>query len=226
MPLHVGRRALVGFALAAAIALAPVRSASAAPDEDGYRSYADTLQATIDALTVPAEPPPPPPAPAPAAPSRFAVADGLELVSPSPDLLLAGFHESSGAGRALAPHAESAHAVMPSRGRGGEPTSAVDLALPVGAPVSAPVSGTVVAAAEYDLYGSTRDVLVEIVPDARPDLKVRLLHLEAATVAPGDRVEAGVTTVATASRVLPFPSQIDRFTGAPGPHVHLEVTSA
>lgn len=221
MPISSARfalRAVSVAALAGAVAFGPADPATASPE--GFVSYAETLQSTIDELTVPAEPP------APARPPRFATVDGVELVSPSPHLLFAGFHESNGSGRSLQPHAESQHAVMPSRGRGADPTSAVDLALPEGVAVASPVTGTVVTAAEYDLYGTVRDVLVEIVPDGRPDLKVRLLHLDAASVTAGDRVEAGVTEVAPASRLLPFPSQVDRFAGGPVRHVHLEVSAA
>ena len=66
------------------------------------------------------------------------------------------------------------------------------------------------------------DVLVEIVPEGRPDLAVRMMHIEGVRVQEGDKVEAGRTVVAAHSRLLPFPSQIDRFAGS-HPHVHLEV---
>ncbi len=60
-------------------------------------------------------------------------------------------------------------------------------------------------------------------PDGRPDLEVKLLHIQGVAVEAGDRVEAGDVIAANAT-LFPFQSQIDRLTGDPSwPHVHLEV---
>lgn len=152
--------------------------------------------------------------------------DGVELRSVSAQALAVGYHEARGNRLPITPidaNAGVEPVVMPSRNRGGAPTSAVDIAVPQGETILAPVSGTVVEVADYTLYGSTPDVLVVIAPEGRPNLHVEVLHLENAQVESGDHVAAGVTPIAGASRLLPFPSQVDRFSGAATPHVHLTV---
>lgn len=187
------------------------------------------------------EPPSPPPSPPPPV---IGDAAGVALRSVSADALAVGFHEAKGVALAIAPADgtldgrtdpaaagreaadEVAPVIMPSRGRSGAPTSAVDIALPEGAAVHAPVTGTVVEVADYSLYGRTPDVLVTIAPEGREDLLVEVFHVEDPQVEPGDQVEAGVTPLAARSRLLPFPSQVDRVTGAATPHVHIELATA
>ncbi|MEX1177794.1 MAG: M23 family metallopeptidase, partial [Nitriliruptor sp.] len=114
--------------------------------------------------------------------------------------------------------------VLTSRGRAAGPTSAVDVVLPEGEPVLAPVTGTVADVREYRLYGAHEDLRIEIVPDARPDLRLVLIHLDGARVRVGDRVTGGLTPIASTARLLPFSSHIDRETEPERfPHVHLEL---
>lgn len=158
-----------------------------------------------------------------AAPYPFATVDEVEFVTPSPRPLLVGFHEAAGHGTvALTP---TAGEVLAPRGRGTAPTSAVDVALEPNDPVLAVVTGTVLDVSTYTLYGRLSDVLVTIVPDGRPDLRVRMLHIDDVRVSPGQHVTAGRDVVAGTARGLPVSSQIDRYTGRAAPHVHIEVTS-
>lgn len=152
---------------------------------------------------------------------------------------LVGFHESSDPAAIpmtstephVAPDAgEGPVVLLPTRGRAGAPTSAVDIAVRPGQAVMAPVTGEVVEVASFALYGSTRDLLVRIRSAEDPDVVVTAMHLEGAAVEVGDTVEAGVTPIADEARQLPFDSQIDRFTaafrGEPAPHVHVELQHA
>lgn len=180
----------------------------------------------------------------------IAVLEGVELVNPAPEATVIGFHEAAGPGPlALTPayvlddhnadrpkprpvgtvpgDDELELIVLPSRGRPAEATTAIDVAVPEGERVVSPVTGTVLSVDRYMLYGQHEDHIIRIAPDGRPDLAVKLVHLVGPEIAVGERVQAGRTTVATGAKLLPFSSQIDRFTeerglGA-GPHVHLEV---
>lgn len=116
-----------------------------------------------------------------------------------------------------------AYVVMPSRGRTSPATSALDLPLPEGAPVRSIVTRTVAKVTDYELYGATPDVMRVVRPEANPSLRVRLFHGIGAQVSVGDRVVAGKTLIADASRPLTFASQVDRYTGAATPHVHVQV---
>jgi hypothetical protein len=114
--------------------------------------------------------------------------------------------------------------VMSSRGRAAGPTSAIDVVLEEGTPVRAPVTGTVVDVREFVLYGGHEDLRIEIVPDARRDLRLVIIHVDGAQVEVGDRVVGGVTPVASTARAFPFSSHIDRETEPDRyPHVHLEL---
>lgn len=164
----------------------------------------------------------------PAAPAPIGVIEGVKLLDVTTETLAIGFHE--GATRSLAmnpifevPAGTPEPVVMGSRGRGTGATTAVDIAVPADAAITAPVSGEIVEANAYGLYGSTEDFLVTIAPDAAPDLRVRMFHLEGPKVTIGDTVVAGETVIADRSRILPFSSQIDRITGSRAPHVHVQV---
>lgn len=157
-------------------------------------------------------------APRPAPP--MATVDGVELAAPARDVAAVGFHEGGSRGLPMTPVDD--HVVMPSRGRGTSPTSAVDIAVGADRTVTAPVSGTVTAANAYSLYGGIRDKLVYIAPDDG-DVTVQMNHLVDVKVEVGDRVEVG-EPIATA-RQLPVSSQVDRYHNGPaGPHVHMDVT--
>lgn len=160
-------------------------------------------------------------APAPvAAPHVFATIGDLEFVTPSPRPLLVGFHQAAGGTVAFTPVAGQ---VLASRGRGTSPTSAVDVALEPDDPVLAVVTGTVTEVAPYTLYGLHHDVLVTIAPDERPDLRVRLLHVDDVRVTPGQHVSAGRDVIAGTARQLPVRNQVDRYVGRSVPHLHVEV---
>lgn len=168
------------------------------------------------------------------------------LVQPAADVRLVGFHEAAmpGAvslgltsrpdahhGRDWVPHTEQADElatmVLPSRARGTHSSTAIDVAIPAGTAVHAPVTGTVTRVEPYLLYGRHPDTRLVIRPDARPDLRLVVLHVTGHAVAVGDHVEAGVTPIAASPTPFPFESQIDRFTasvaGDATPHVHLEL---
>lgn len=160
------------------------------------------------------------------------------------DVELVGFHESS---TATALELTSVHpvvsshpsvpggvsdddgpvVVLPPRHRAGGPTSAIDLSVTAGSTVVAPISGEVVQVADYALYGATRDLLVQIRSDEDPSIVAHVHHLVGAQVQVGDSVEAGRTPLAEEARILPFESQVDRFTvahrGEASPHVHIEL---
>jgi biotin carboxyl carrier protein len=157
---------------------------------------------------------------------------------------LVGFHESASGGAlelasahpvvsshpnvtAQVPDGDGPVVVLPPRHRAGSPTSAIDLSVVAGSPVVAPISGEVVEVAEYTLYGTTRDLLIQIRSSEDPGVVAHVHHLEGAVVAVGDHVEAGTTVLATEARQLPFESQIDRYTvahrGQATPHVHIEL---
>lgn len=166
-----------------------------------------------------------------AEPQVLGTARDVELVSPTPLAVLAGFHQATGGGtEALTPLEASDDAptpvdVLASRGRGTHPTSAVDIAVPEDEPVLATVDGEVRAVSTYQLYGASRDVIVVIVPDAAPEIEVKVLHLDDAQVEVGERVVAGETVIASRARHLPFGSQIDGVLGEKLPHVHIEVVA-
>jgi murein DD-endopeptidase MepM/ murein hydrolase activator NlpD len=222
-------------------ALAPLTAVAPATP---WTSVSEVLTDSLQRMqTAAASASAPAPAPAPSStPKVFATVDGVELVEPHPDLDEIGFHEGSTQGLSLSPRGRAVgndsgfdtpadgdgpeYRVMSSRGRSATPTSAVDLAMRHQLPVHAPVTGTVVSVSPYNLYGQTADVLVEIVPDGRSDLKIQVFHIEDVVVEVGERVVAGVTTIAAHTRQLPFGSQIDKHVGHAGPHVHIQAVRA
>jgi hypothetical protein len=156
----------------------------------------------------------------------FGQVDDLELLLPSVDSVVAGFHQSSWAGALTMTPVGDQH-VLPSRGRGTAPTSAVDIVLVDDDPVLSPVTGTVDQVASYELYGRHADQRLTIIPDDAPHLRVVVIHVAGLQVASGDRVEAGTTPLADAARRFPFRSQIDDLTAPDAwPHIHLEVKRA
>lgn len=170
--------------------------------------------------------------------------EGLRLVRPTATPVAVGFHEAAThRAKPLRPIGQMAtnrngtrftsvgdtmagrsYAVLHSRGRAAEPTSAIDVAMRDDDPVLAPVSGRVVSVLPYLLEGRYDDLRIAIQPDAAPQLRVIVIHVDDVVVEPGDRVSAGETVVAATARRLPFFSQIDELT-APDrwPHVHIEV---
>lgn len=152
--------------------------------------------------------------------------EGLSLAMPSPVIERAGFHQSTHPG-ALAmttpDAAEVRTSTMASRGRGTALTGAIDVTTEPDTVITAPVSGTVARAGSYTLYCRYRDGYVVINPDERPDLEVKLLHVQEVAVQAGQRVEVGDVIAGHATK-FPFTSQIDALTAEPSwPHVHIEV---
>lgn len=201
---------------------------------------------------VPAGPAPAPPErgataaePAPASPVRFASYEDVELFLPTPRTMIVGFHEASYRnavrlrpwGAPLAsdnPRKEAApprdpgpnYAVMSTRGRPTQATSAADLAVPAGTRIASPVTGTVVEVSPYQLYGRHSDLRIRIRPEARPDLLVTVLHVQGAEVAVGDRVVGGESPLAARATHFPFRSHVDAYSGGRPPHVHVELRRA
>lgn len=188
-------------------------------------------------------------APKAQAPTPIAEAAGVELVTPSMETVLVGFHEAALPGTeemtTLAPltadhtsrpvkRSETPEVLqvapsiaLPTRDRPQAPTSAIDIAIPEGEDVLAPVSGTVVVASPYTLYGEHQDTRIEIVPHDAPDTRVIMIHVNDVKVEVGDEVVAGETVLAGTATAFPFESQIDRFSeqvsGSAHPHVHVEI---
>jgi len=170
--------------------------------------------------------PPPPRVPLDVGATEFATVAGLVLVHPSSVVERVGFHESShdGAQPMAAMPTAAAPTILASRHRGTGPATAVDVVIDPGGQVRAPVSGTVKRAGSYVLYCKYRDDYFVVAPDDRPELEVKVLHIQGVQVSAGDRVVAGETVVAPRATPLPFASQIDEVTAKPSwPHVHIEV---
>lgn len=156
----------------------------------------------------------------------FAVAGQVVLVHPSAVVERVGFHQAShdGARRLEVTDTTTAPVVLEDRGRGTDLQTAADIVVPPDAEIRAPVSGTVVRAGSYVLYCDNTDDYAVIEPDGRPGWEVKILHIAGVQLQVGQRVEAGVTVVAPAPRILPFASQVDDHTADPAwPHVHVEV---
>lgn len=156
----------------------------------------------------------------------MATVAGLTIVAPAAIIERAGFHESSHPG-ALAMSAVEPTPLrlttMDSRHRGTAATGAVDIVTEPGTVITSPVSGTVARAGNYTLYCRYRDGYVVINPVGRPDLEVKLLHIQNVAVTAGQRVRVG-DRLASHATLFPFRSQIDALTAEPSwPHVHIEV---
>ncbi len=155
----------------------------------------------------------------------LATVAGIAIHPPAAAIELAGFHQSSHPGAlSLAPGASPVRlTTMESRRRGTDRRGAVDVVTGPRTPIVAPVSGRVARAGDYVLYCRYRDGYVVINPDGRPDLEVKVLHVQGVAVGAGQRVTAG-DRIAASATAFPFRSQVDDLTAEPSwPHVHLEV---
>ncbi len=141
---------------------------------------------------------------------------------------LVGYHQSNHSGALPMEHLTSgsapiSHEVMDSRNRDTDRAGAADVAVHPSTPIGSPVAGVVDRAGEYVLYCRYHDGFVVIHPDGRPDLEVKILHVQGVAVQAGDRVSVG-DEIAAKATVFPFVSQIDALTAEPSwPHVHVEV---
>lgn len=173
----------------------------------------------------------------------------VDLVQMSDETVLVGFHEAAMPGAkplAVASTPDADHGrgqvsfsnvddpldtvILPTRARATNAASAMDVVIPAREAVFTPVTGTVTEVDHYQLYGRYPDNRMVIVPDARPDLRVVILHIEGLKVDPGDKVTAGRTKIAVGANPFPFESQVDRFArplmptkGDATPHVHVEL---
>jgi biotin carboxyl carrier protein len=153
----------------------------------------------------------------------FASANGVAIHSPSPEIVLVGFHQAAFRGVSQLRHHKNVRMItLPSRRRATGSRSAADVSMPPATEVLSPVTGRVAAVQSYALYGRYPDLRMQIIPDDNPRMVLTVLHVTGARVKAGDRVEAGRTVIAREATKFPFTSQIDRFAG-PLPHVHLEL---
>ncbi len=166
----------------------------------------------------------------------YATVGAVTLHYPANSVAHVGFHESNrGGGLDQMPLGDAAgsagfaqrpsapYTTMPSRNRGTPSRSAADIVVHPMAEVRAPVTGTVLRSGNYTLYCTYRDGYAVIRPDAAPNLEVGVLHVTNVLVRPGDRVTAGVTPLADKATKFSFSSQVDDYTAAALPHVHIEV---
>ena len=156
----------------------------------------------------------------------YAVAGPVVLHAPVDVVEVIGFHQSGHDGaqpQEPVPGAVRA-GLLDSRSRDTHPQGAADIVADPTGEVRSPVTGRVLRAGTYRLYCRHVDHYLVVEPDARPGWEVKVLHFEGLRVAPGERVEAGVTVVGSGARVLPFRSQVDDHTAPPHwPHLHIEV---
>jgi hypothetical protein len=185
-----------------------------------------TTTASPPASTTSTTRPHPPRVVTPQAWVPYASVGPVVLHHPSDHVEAIGFHQSArdGAQEQTALDSAVPWFTMESRDRDTAARGAADLVVEPGREIRAPVTGTVIRAGTYTLYCDYVDQFAVIEPDARPGWEVKVLHIEGLVLRKGQRVEAGVTRVAAHARVLPFPSQVEEYTGLPPwPHVHIEV---
>ncbi len=198
-------------------------------------SPAPAPTATPTATAVPTPAPSPTATPIPTAMPRsvheqaftpFASVGQTVLHHPARQVELIGLHESGHDGSKTIGVLDGAapSLVLETRHRDTDPASAADVVVAPGTEIRSPVSGTVTSAGTYVLYCDYSDDLLYIEPDEHPGWQLRIFHIDGVVVAPGDRVEAGVTVVAPRATQLPFESQVDEHTAEPSwPHVHMEL---
>jgi len=108
--------------------------------------------------------------------------------------------------------------------RTGPPDTAIDVGAAAGTPVYAPVTGTVVDVKAYLLYQKYNDFEIHIRPDGCNTAAVVLIHVAGPTVAVGDHVVGGVTSVAVVRRLADkFTLQLGAYTTNGGDHVHVQM---
>ncbi|HUQ40753.1 MAG TPA: M23 family metallopeptidase [Acidimicrobiales bacterium] len=156
----------------------------------------------------------------------FATVGGLALRHPAFRVERVAFHESNHDG--AQPMLPTATAIRPtvleSRERDTPANTAVDIVVDPATEIRAPVSGVVKRSGGYTLYCDNRDEYAVIQPDGQPEWEVKVLHMSGVRVERDQRVEAGVTVIASRANRLPFASQVEEVSARPPwPHVHIEV---
>jgi hypothetical protein len=116
--------------------------------------------------------------------------------------------------------------VMMSRGRGSSRYSAADCAVRPGSLILAPVTGVIAKVKTYILAGYGLDYQVEIKPDGASGLRVVLIHIRDVTVKVGDRVEGGVTPLATVRHLTGIDNQVNRYLPVQADHTHVQINDA
>jgi hypothetical protein len=112
--------------------------------------------------------------------------------------------------------------LMMSRGRGSSQYSAADCAVRPGALILSPVTGVVTLVKTYKLAGYGTDYQVQIKADGADAVRVVMIHLQDITVKAGERVEGGVTPIATV-RHLTIDSQVNKYLPVPADHTHVQI---
>jgi hypothetical protein len=113
------------------------------------------------------------------------------------------------------------------RARPGKPDTAADVGAKPGSSVISPVTGTVVKIKSYKLYGKWADYEMHIQPDGQDNIDIVMIHLADPEVKVGERVVAGVTTVAHVRKLSnKMTDQLAQYVKDGGDHVHLQVNDA
>lgn len=109
-------------------------------------------------------------------------------------------------------------------GRSGKPDTAVDVGAEPGTPVLAPTDGTVVLVRTYKLYSKYDDYEVHIAPTGQTDVDVVVIHITEVCVQPGQRVEGGVTRIASVRKLSHLTGlQLKDYAADGGDHTHVQV---
>ncbi len=183
----------------------------------------------------------------------FAYAEGLILALPYPKskVTAIAYHQVYAPGSLrLVPAPQMTHLRMPNDGpialeqaresksvtkklrqrrmfrsdRSGPADRAVDVGAKRNTVARAPVSGKVIQVRPYMLYGRYGDVEVDILPDAKPSVRVIIFHVCRVAVRKGQRVVSGVTPVGRVRDLAScFEPQLAEFTHERGNHVHIQI---
>jgi hypothetical protein len=113
---------------------------------------------------------------------------------------------------------------MMARGRGSSEFSAADCAVKPGATILSPVTGKVTLITTYKLAGVGTDYRVEIAAAGASSVRVVLIHIKDIIVKEGERVDGGVTPIATV-RHLPIDNQVNKYLPVAADHTHIQINA-
>jgi hypothetical protein len=242
--------AALALALALMFALAAEVAFGAAPTgaNDSAVTAAALSFSAIGSLESTPTTPSPEPTPTPV-PTRTYARNAswhlrLNLPASPADLLAVGFHQASGKKVLMQTPTSSVIRIYKPiktkkllgkvaglkmfqqalRGRGTSNMTAADCAVKPNSVILSPSTGTVMLVKNYRLYGVYRDVQLEIQPDgASPKIRVVVLHIQDPKVKVGDRVQGGVTPIATV-RHFRFLSSVNRYLPVKyADHTHIQI---